>query len=148
MITPLRREFTVDLPIEKAWQYLARLDQWPSWARHIKRVEAQPPGDLGPDSCGRMHLANGIKPVFKVTEFNPYRNWKWVGNFLWLTIHYDHHFEAINLNQIRLTWVIEATGFGVSIIGRLFAKVYSKSLDRAIPRLVAEMNSRGPKIPN
>ena len=32
-------------------------------------------------------------------------------------------------------------GFGVSLLGRLFAKIYSKSLDRAIPLLVQEMNA-------
>jgi hypothetical protein len=37
--------------------------------------------------------------------------------------------------------VIEAKGFGKSVIGGLFAKVYSKSLDRAIPLLVEEMNA-------
>ncbi len=25
-----------------------------------------------------IHLANGIKSTFQMTEFNPYRNWKWV----------------------------------------------------------------------
>lgn len=141
MIRQLRREFTVELPLEKAWQHLARVEQWPSWARHIKQVEVQPPGELGPESTGRLHLKNGIKAVFKVTEFNPYRNWKWVGNFLWLTIHYDHHFKEVNSTRTRLTWVVEATGFGVSVFGKLFAKIYSKSLDRAIPLLVEEMNA-------
>lgn len=37
--------------------------------------------------------------------------------------------------------MIEAKGFGVSIIGRLFAWIYSKNLDRAIPLLVEEMNA-------
>jgi hypothetical protein len=37
--------------------------------------------------------------------------------------------------------VIEAKGFGVSVLGRLFAKIYSKSLDRAIPLLIEEMNA-------
>jgi hypothetical protein len=137
----LCREFTIDLPLEDAWQHLARAEQWPSWAKHIKQVDVQPPGELGPESAGRLHLGNGLKPVFKVTEFNPYRNWKWVGNFLWLTVHYDHHFEEVDSTRTRLTWVVEATGFGVSVLGRLFAKIYSKSLDRAIPCLIQEMNA-------
>jgi hypothetical protein len=137
----LRREFTVELPLEQAWRHLARVEQWPSWAKHIKRVEVQPPGELGPESTGSLHLTNGLKPVFTVTEFNPYRNWKWVGGFLWLTIYYDHHFEEANSTQTKLTWVIEAKGFGASVVGRLFAKIYSKSLDRAIPSLVEEMNA-------
>ena len=137
----LRREFTVELPVEKAWQYLARVEQWPSWARHIKQVAVQPPGELGPASTGRMLLTNGLKPVWTVTEFNPYRNWKWVGGFLWLTVYYDHHFEEISSTQTKVTFVVEAKGFGVSVLGRLFAMVYRKSLDRAIPLLVAEMNT-------
>jgi len=148
MIQLLRREFTVDLPIEQAWQHLARVEQWPSWARHIKRVEVQPPGELGPTSTGRLHLDNPVKSgwpgssaVFRVTEFNPYRNWKWVAGFLWLTCHYDHLFEELSPTQTKLTWVIDASGFGKSVIGRLFARIYRKSLDRAIPLLVEQMNA-------
>jgi hypothetical protein len=148
MIQLLRREFTVDLPIEQAWQHLARVEQWPSWAKHIKQVEVRPPGELGPDSTGRLHLYNPVKSgwpgssaVFRVSEFNPYRNWKWVAGFLWLTCHYDHRFEELNPTQTKLTWVIEASGFGKSVIGRLFARIYRKSLDRAIPLLVEQMNA-------
>ena len=137
----LRREFTVDLPLKVAWQYLARVEQWPSWAKHIEQVEVQPPGELGPQSTGRLHLTNGLKPVFRMTEFNPHRNWKWVGGFLWLTVYYDHLFDELNPTQTRLTWVIEAKGLGASVLGRLFANIYSKSLDRAIPLLVEEMNA-------
>jgi len=90
MITLLRREFTVELPLEMAWQHLARVEQWPSWAKHIKQVEVQPPGEFGLGSTGRMRLTNGLKPAWTVTEFNPYRNWKWVGGFLLLTVYYDH----------------------------------------------------------
>jgi hypothetical protein len=137
----LRRVFTVELSAERVWQYLARVEQWPSWAKHIKRVEVEPPGELGPESTGRMLLANGLKPVWKVTEFHPYRNWKWVGDFLWLKVDYDHQFDEVTPTQTKITFVVEATGFGVSILGRLFAKVYSKSLDPAIARLVGEMNA-------
>jgi hypothetical protein len=143
MITLLRREFTVELPLKKAWQHLARIEQWPSWAKHIKQVAVQPPGELGPKSTGLIHLSNGVKSAFTMTEFNPYRNWKWVGGFLWLTVHYDHRFEELNPTQTKLTWVVEAKGFGISVFGRLFAKIYSKNLDRAIPLLVEEMKASG-----
>src|ERR1700681_2684187 len=94
----LRREFTVVLPVEQAWQHLARVEEWPSWAKHIKQVELRPlgelglgelgPGELGPEAMGRLHLNNGVKAgwpgstaTFTVTEFNPYHNWKWVAGF-------------------------------------------------------------------
>lgn len=78
----------------------------------------QPPGELGPKSTGLIHLSNGIKSAFTMTEFSPYRNWKWVGGFLWLTVRYDHRFEELNPTQTELTWVVEAKGFGVSVFGR------------------------------
>ncbi len=141
MITLLRREFTVDRPVEKAWQHLARVEQWPSWAKHIKQIALQPPRELGSKSTGIIHLSNGIKSAFTMTEFNPYRNWKWIGRFLWLTVDYDHRFEELNSQQTKLTWKVEGAGFGVSVFGRLFAKIYSKNLDRAIPLLVEEINA-------
>jgi hypothetical protein len=137
----LQREFTVDLPLDKAWHHLARVEQWPSWAKHIKRVELQPAGELGLNSTGRMLLTNGMKPTWKVTEINPDRNWIWVGDFLWLAVYYDHRFEELDATQTKITFALEASGFGRSVLGRLFAKVYSKTLDRAIASLVLEMNA-------
>ena len=69
-----------------------------------------------------------MKSTFRMTEFNPYRNWKWVGPFLLLTIHYDHRFESLTSHQSRLRWVLAADGFGVGFLGRVFAKVYRSNL--------------------
>lgn len=141
MITLLRREFIVDAPRERAWQHLARVEQWPSWATHIRRIELQPAGELGPSSTGVIHLRNGLTSAFSMTEFHPNRNWKWVGPFLWLTVYYDHRFEEIAATQTRLIWTVTAEGFGVSVFGRLFAFVYARNLKRAIPALIDEINA-------
>ena len=141
MVTLIRREFTVGVPLQKAWEHLARVEQWPSWAAHIKRIDLEPPGQLGPQSTGVIHLANGMKPAFRMTEFNPPRNWKWVGPFLWLTVIYDHQFEELDAEHTRLTWIVQATGLGASVLGRLFARIYRGNLETAIPLLVAEMNA-------
>ena len=140
MATLIRREFTVDVPREKAWEHLARVEHWPSWAKHINQVEVTPAGELGSRSTGIIYLSNGLRSAFTITEFNPPRNW--VGRFLWLTVLYDHVFEELHPQRTKLTWVVEGHGFGVSVLGRLFAKVYSKNLDKAIPLLIDEMNVR------
>jgi hypothetical protein len=49
--------------------------------------------------------------------------------------------DELRLTGTKLTWRIEGKGFGVSVIGRLFAKIYSKNLDRAFPLFVEEMNA-------
>lgn len=125
---------------------MARVEEWPSWARHIKQVDVHPRGKLGLESRGRFLLINGLKPVFRMTEFNLYHSWKWVGDFLWLTIDYDHRFEELKPAQTKITFGLEGKGFGVSLLGRLFAKIYSKSLDRAIPLLVQEMNASSANV--
>ncbi len=139
MTTLLRREFEVNASIEAAWGHLARVRDWPSWAGHIERVDLDPPGDITANSTGVIHLKFGPASAFEMTEFNPQRNWKWVGRFLWLTVHYDHHFERLSEHRTRLTWIVACEGFGASIIGRLFALIYNRNLNKAIPDLIAEM---------
>src|SRR5262249_17159210 len=122
--------------------HLARAERWPSWAPHIKQIELHPPGEIGQHSTGVIHLTNGMKPVFRVTEFNPPRNWKWIGGFLWLTVIYDHQFEPLEAQRTRLIFIVEAKGFGAAILGRLFAWIYRRNLERAIPLLIAEMEAQ------
>ena len=74
-----------------------------------------------------------------MAEFNPYKNWKWIGPFLWLTVHYDHQFESVDAKRTRLIWIVAADGFAVSVIGPLFAWIYQKNLSTAIPRLVRQL---------
>ena len=140
----LHRELTVDLGLQEARDHLGRIEKWPSWARHIKRIELQPPGELGRHSAGTIQLTNGMKPTFRMTEFQPLASWKWVGPFLWATVIYDYQFQALGPKQTRLIWTIEAEGFAASILGPLFASIYRRSLDKAIPRLVGEMNAVAP----
>ena len=67
-----------------------------------------------------------MKPSWKVTEFNLYRNWIWIGDFLWLTIYYDHRFEKLNATQTKITFALEASGFGM-----LSAQVAGKTVATA-----------------
>jgi hypothetical protein len=57
-------------------------------------VELQPPGEVGPNTTGRLTLSNGVKSTLTMVEFNLHRNWKWVGRFLWLKVYFDHRFRG------------------------------------------------------
>jgi hypothetical protein len=141
MITLIEREFTVDVPLQRAWDHLARIEAWPSWARHIKRIDLMPPGALGAESTGVIYLAGGMKSAFRVTAFNPPGNWQWTGPILWLAIAYDHRFEVVEERQTRLTWTVAAEGWGAGTVGRLFALLYRRNMNRAITKLIREMNA-------
>ena len=139
----IRREFVVDAPLGRAWEHLARIEAWPSWAKHIKSVAVEPPGELSPSTVAIFHLAFGLKARFAVTEFVPKSHWKWISNVLGSTIHYDHRFEPINQDKTKMQFIIEANdlGPGKFLLLKLYAVMYCKNLDKAIPNLVAEINA-------
>lgn len=73
-------------------------------------------------------------------ELNAGRNWKWAGPFLWITVHYDHQFRQAGPEESEIAFVLDGEGFGVGAFGRLFAAIYARNLDRAIPNLVKELD--------
>ena len=58
-----------------------------------------------------------------------------------MTVHYDHLFEELAPHRTRLTWIVAGEGFGVSVLGKLFAMIYNRNLNRAVPALVGQMNA-------
>ena len=143
METVLDRTVEVECPLETAWEHLARVAQWPSWARHIRSVTVDPPGELTERTRGVIRLTNGVRSTFWMTELVPGDHWVWEGKFLWLLVRYDHRFEAAGEGRTRLTFDVALQGFGRGSIGRLFTAIYARNLDRAIPLLVREMASLG-----
>jgi len=134
------RSFTARCSVQAAWNYLAAVENWPSWAKHIRSIERSPAGALARETKGLIRLSNGFKSTFAMTEFNPPRNWKWVGPFLGARIHYDHVFEAVSANETRIRFTLDAEGWTVPLVGWLFGAIYRRNLNRAIPLLVEEMD--------
>lgn len=135
----IHREFDVALSIQAAWDHLARVDRWPSWARHIRRIDVEPPLPLCASTAGRIRLTNGITSTFRMSVFDPPRVWTWVGPLTWLAIEYEHRFEPQGHDRTRLIWEVRVGGFAAATLGRVFAAVYQRNLDLAIPRLIEEM---------
>ena len=138
----VRREFTVDAPLQDAWDYLAKIESWPSWAKHIKRVTLEPPGPLTDHSEGAFRLAGGARSTFRMEAYERPTRWQWVGRFLTAHVHYDHRFEAIDDAHTRLLWTVTADGPGENSLGRVFGAIYARNLDKAIPKLQTEIRSR------
>jgi len=139
----LRRTLDVPVPVGEAWTRLSRVEAWPSWARHIRSARLEPAGALGPGSRGVFLLKPGIPTRFEMTDWDPPRRWKWRGEFLWLTVGYDHRFEPLPGDGTRIVLEVDATGFALGTLGRLFAFVYARNLDRALPLLAREFGGAG-----
>jgi Polyketide cyclase / dehydrase and lipid transport len=144
----LERTFDVEAPAERAWAELVAAEQWPRWARHLASVQVTPPGPVGPASRATLRLTNHTTASMRVTEFQDGRRFRWEGSFLWLGLGYDHLVTTDEAGRVQITFTVEGAGVGVSTIGRLFAGVYARNLDRAIPRLQALLRSPDPARPN
>jgi Polyketide cyclase / dehydrase and lipid transport len=142
--TTLRREFEVAVRTADAWAHLAQPSRWPSWAKHIESVDVTPPGEVGPNTVGAVHLSNGITSRFRMTRFEPGVRWTWEGPFLWMHVVYDHAFEPVGEARSKIVFDVAVTGFGSATLGRLFRRLYERNLDRAIPNLVAEIDASRP----
>jgi hypothetical protein len=145
----LRREFDVGVSAGEAWDVLARVEDWPSWAPHIKQVTVTPAGPLGPTSAGALRLRGGPRSTFKMAEWDPPTRWTWVGPMAWLKVHYDHQFAPIEAGHARLTWVVSLSGPGARAIRPIFGRIYARNVDRAIPRLQDQLAARrARRVPN
>jgi carbon monoxide dehydrogenase subunit G len=136
----LRRDFDVQAPLDTAWHEFADVATWPAWAPHIRRITVAPPGLIGPTSVGHLSFRPIGRSGFRISAYNERANWEWVGKVLWLTIRYDHRFEAAG-DQTHMTWTVSEAGERRSMLGRLFGSVYGRLVDRAIPRLQARLAS-------
>ena len=141
MVRLLERRFKVKAPLARAWQHLEKVERWPSWAHHIRRIDLTPAGPLRADSAGTLVLTNGIRSTFRMEELRAGASWKWAGPFLWLTVHYDHQFTQAGPDETEIGFVLDGDGFGAGVFGPLFAAIYARNLDRAIPNLVREIES-------
>ena len=133
----LQRTFVVEAAAERAWAELVAAERWPRWARYLASVQVSPPGPVGPGSRATLRLRNRTKARVRVTAFEDGRRFRWEGSFLWLGLGYDHLVSSDDAGLVRITFTVDGAGVGVNTIGPLFASIYARNLDRAIPRLQA-----------
>jgi carbon monoxide dehydrogenase subunit G len=134
-VQAVRREFDVSAGHQRAWNLLADVQRWPEWAPHITRVDVEPPGPVGPDSTGVLHIRRLGANAFAMTDWRPHRHWRWRGRMPGAIVDYNHEFAAIDETTTRLTWTVDLDGPVAPIIRPIFARLYGSNVDRAIPRL-------------
>jgi len=108
------------------------------WTRRERLAAA---GALTAESEGTIRLSNGIRSSFRMQELIVGKSWKWAGPFLWLTVHYDHQFSSKSPEETEVRFVLDGDGFGAGFFGRVFAAIYARNLDRAIPRSISIQRS-------
>jgi hypothetical protein len=137
----VERAFTANADPSRTWAHLSNVTAWPSWAKHIRRVTLDPPGALTATTRGRLTLKPAVPTTFRVTALDAPHSWSWRGTFMGTTLDYDHRIEPIGQGGTRITFTIDGSGATSRVVGPVFARVYGRILDRAIPNLVDELDA-------
>ncbi len=139
----LREEVTVDRSEQVAWDHLAALERWPSWAAHIKSMAPTPPGNLTGSTSVKMHMSNGMRTTMTVVEYDPPHRWVWEGRSMGTVTRFEHRFEPVEDGRTRIWFLAWMGGAFAGPGGWWFGRAMRRYLSRAFPKLKAEIESRG-----
>jgi hypothetical protein len=139
----VERSFEVRAPANTVWTHLANVVAWPSWARHIRKITLDPPGELTPATRGRLIIKPMITTTFVMTALDAPRSWSWRGKFAGTTLDYDHRIDEVDDRTSKVTFTIEGSGATARVVGPAFAFAYGRILDRAIRNLIAQLDALG-----
>ena len=103
-------------------------------------MDVTPAGAVTVGSRGVVRLTNGTTASQVVSELVERDHWRWDGRFLWFKLVYDHRFEALPSGGCRITFTVDGEGVGQHTVGRVFALIYARNLDRSLPALAEELN--------
>lgn len=119
------RSVEVEAPLEQAWHQLAD-----------GAVAPVSDGELGPTSRGALHIERLGRNSFRMSAWQPPTRWEWVGGLPEGRIYYDHRFRVSGpgINTIAVVGRLARTH--VTLTRGVFARVYGRKLDLAIPRLL------------
>lgn len=131
----VQRSFEVGVSQASAWTLLSMVERWPEWAPHIKQARLIG-GELGPTSSGNFSFQPVGSGSFEMTSWEPPTQWTWVGKVLGLTIEYQHTFEGLEEHRSRLVWTVALVDAKPGLRSTLFARAYSRNIDRAWPKFV------------
>jgi hypothetical protein len=135
MIEAVRRKFRVEVPLPESWERLGQIERWPEWAPHITAATLSPTGVLGPTSSGALQIRRLGRSTFRMTVWEPHRRWVWVGAMPGSTVIYEHRFEPDGEAATSFEWIVFLQGPLAFLVRPVFAAIYGRNLDRAIPRL-------------
>ena len=137
----VREEVVVDRSPSVAWKHLAKLEEWPSWAVHIRRMDPNPPGDLTDSTQVVLHMRAGPRTKMIVTEYDPPQRWVWEGRSFGVTTRFEHKLEEIGGGRTRIWFLAWMSGPLAGPAGWTFGKMMRRSLAQALPKLKGEIEA-------
>lgn len=137
----VREQVVVERSPQEAWDHLARLEQWPSWAAHIRRMEPMPPGNLTSSTRVVLHMRAGPRTTMTVTEYDPPKRWVWEGKSFGTMTRFEHQLEPVGEGHTRIWFLAWMSGPFARPGDWIFGKMMSRYLATALPKLKKEIET-------
>lgn len=135
----VREQVVVDRPAHAVWTHLAKLKEWPSWAKHIRQMDPTPPRELTASTHVMLHMRAGPRTLMIVTEYEPPRRWVWEGRSFGMTTRFEHKLEEIGEGRTRIWFLAWVSGPLSGPGGWIFGKMMHRYLALALPKLKGEI---------
>lgn len=133
--THFSKSTEINAPAGSAWNVMIDVEHWADWTPSITRIKVLTAGPFGAGSRARVHQPKLPPAFWKVTEWNPGRNFVWISTAPGVRVTANHAVESINTG-CKVTLSIQYEG----LFGPLFARWTSELNERYL-----EMEANGLK---
>ena len=115
----LRHEMIIDAPVERVWAHTVDVEALPSITPTMSAVERLDDGPLVVGSRVRI-TQPGMRPnVWTIRRLDPPHVLAWGTKIGTISITARHHVEEIDAAQTRNALVLDLSGVGAGLLGRL-----------------------------
>lgn len=132
-----KSEIEIKAPLEKAWQVLTRIDQWPSWQKDV--TEAVVEGKVAEDAVFDWK-AGGLSFHSRIHTMHPMKEFGWTGKTFGASAIHNWWFEERDgVTVVRVEESLQG------VFPSLFKSYFQKNLDSGVIRNLTELKAAAEK---
>jgi len=117
----------IDAPADRVWALTTDVESWPAITPTITKVERLDDGPFRAASTARVKQPGQRAKVWTVTAFDPDHSFTWEARLLGTQMTASHTVTPTGAGASN-TLVLDVTGPGSGLVGRLVGRQISKAL--------------------
>jgi uncharacterized membrane protein len=126
---------TILAPLDRVWSELVDVERWPQSTTSMTSVERLDRGPFGKGSSARIVQPKLPTMVWKVTDFQPRREFSWSTSSPGVTTIAGHRLDAVSDTSVTVTLSIQRTGPLAAVVDLLFGGITRDYVNREITGL-------------
>lgn len=121
------RSISINAEPARVWQVMSDVAKWPEWTPSIESVDGAT-SDMAVGSEAHVKAKGTPKATWRVTEWNPGRNFTWVTSVRGAKTVGEHVIEPAGDTSSRVLLAIEVQGLMAAIFKPLIGKGIERNL--------------------